>query len=213
WLQTVPFMVAEDCSLSFWRWFSVPNYGVDGIYVVVVRGSDADTLDFIGTGGALKDPLCGIESDWYEERYDLGWIPVGETIQVKIPFKSDTDGDVGEGFYIDDFEVTGGGQFATPVLEAVSEIGPRLKLAAQPTPFRRSVRVRLNGVVGPNVSVRICDATGRIVKSITLPSRNGLLDLVWNGTDDHGRRLPAGAYFIDARAGARCARTKTLMSD
>jgi len=213
WLQTVPFMVAENCSLSFWRWFSVPNYGVDGIYVVVVRGSDADTLDFIGTGGALGDPLCGIESDWCQERYDLGWIPVGETIQVRIPFKSDNDNDVGEGFYIDDFEVTGGDQFATPVLEVVSEIGPRLQLSALPTPFRRNVRVRLNGVIGPKVSVRICDAAGRIVKSFTLASRNGLADLVWNGTDDRGRRLPAGAYFIDARAGIRSARTKTLMSD
>ena len=213
WLQTAPFMVAEDCSLRFWRWFSVPNYGVDGIYVVVVRESGADTLDFIGTGGALGGPLAGIESDWYQERYDLGWIPVGETIQIRIPFKSDGDGDIGEGFYIDDFEVTGANPPVTPVLETNSVIGPRLRLSARPSPFRRSVAVRLNGVLGPYASVRICDATGRVVKSFTLASRAGLAELVWNGTDDRGRRLPAGAYFIDARAGNRSARTKTLMSD
>ena len=213
WLQTLPFMVAENCSLSFWRWSSVPNYGVDGIYVIVVRASGADTLDFIGTGGALGEPYPDIESEWYQETYDLNWIPVGETIQVKIPFKSDTDGDVGEGFYIDDFEVSGAAPGVPAVLETVSEIGPRLELSAHPTPFLRSVRVRLNGVIGPNVSARICDAAGRVVKTLTLTSRAGLADLVWNGTDDHGRRLPAGAYFIDARAGARSARTKTLMGN
>ena len=35
WLTTVPFPAPPGCSLSFWRWFSTPNYGVDGIRVIV----------------------------------------------------------------------------------------------------------------------------------------------------------------------------------
>jgi hypothetical protein len=106
-LTTVPLVVAEHCSLSYWRWFAVPNYGVDGIYTIVLHSGRADTLDFVGTGGALGGAALGIESNWAEERYDLSWLAPGETIQVQLAFKSDGD-TVGEGFYIDDVRVVGG---------------------------------------------------------------------------------------------------------
>ncbi|MBN2537068.1 hypothetical protein JXB37_02185, partial [candidate division WOR-3 bacterium] len=158
WLETDEFMVAENCSLKFWRWFSVPNYGVDGIYVIVRRGAVSETLDFIGTGGALEDrgqgeepgpaptlepwnpgtlepsPL-GIESDWFQEKFDLSHIPAGETISIRIGFKSDSE-DNDEGFYIDDFEVTGN----VPPLLGVTREGARTRLTAglslAPNPLR-----------------------------------------------------------------------------
>ncbi|MBM3316042.1 hypothetical protein FJY71_09475 [candidate division WOR-3 bacterium] len=213
WLQTVPFMVAEHCSLRFWRWFSVPNYGVDGIYVVVLWGGVAETLDFMGTGGALGDPRFGIESDWYEEKYDLGWIPVGETIQVKVSFKSDNDGEVGEGFYIDDFRVTGGQPPLTFIAERPRTSGVDLRLSALPSPFSRNVRLRLSGLPGQTALIRVYDAGGRIVNSFAPAGRHGSAELVWHGSDAGGRRLPAGAYFIEARAGDQRRTAKVLMTD
>jgi hypothetical protein len=87
--------------LRFYRWFDVPIYGSDGIYVIIIGDDFNDTLDFIGAGGALNNGR-GIQSEWFEERYSLSAYPAGDTIQVRIAFVSDNDGDVGEGVYIDD---------------------------------------------------------------------------------------------------------------
>jgi len=42
------------------------------------------------------------------------------------------------------------------------------------------------------LSIKIYDATGRLVKSFLLPTSS----VEWNGTDDSGRILPAGVYFV-----------------
>ncbi len=42
----------------------------------------------------------------------------------------------------------------------------------------------------PN-ALKIFDAAGRLVKSFSLPT-----SVEWNGTDDLGRRVPAGVYFV-----------------
>jgi hypothetical protein len=54
----------------------------------------ADTLDFIGTGGALGGR--GIQSEWFEQKYELSSYPAGDTIQVRIAFISDN----GDGVYL-----------------------------------------------------------------------------------------------------------------
>lgn len=191
WLSTVPLVAAENCSLSFWRWFRVPNYGVDGIYVVVVRAGCEDTLDFLGTGGALGGGvLDGIESDWCEERYSLSWLVPGETIRVKLGFKSDTD-TTDEGFYIDDVRVTGGGAPLVAVRDRARPAPERLQLQAGPSPFRTRLLIRL---AGPDpAEVRVFDAAGREVAAF--PRRPVPARLSWDA-----RALPAGTYFIEARA-------------
>ncbi len=47
-------------------------------------------------------------------------------------------------------------------------------------------------------TLRIYEATGRLVKSFLLPTSYFLLptSLEWDGCDDSGRRLPAGVYFV-----------------
>jgi hypothetical protein len=205
WLITDRFMVAENCSLKFWRWFSVPNYGVDGIYVVVVRPGSTDTLDFIGTGGALgQNPgAFGIESDWYQQKYDLTHIPVGETIQVKISFKSDDDGDRGEGFYIDDFKVTGGAPRVTHIVEHKALRSTRFQVLAQPNPSPGQVMVRLVGAPHTRATGRIFDAAGRLVREFGVQVSSGRAGWTWDGNDGTGRRLAAGTYFIQAKSGDR----------
>ena len=79
----------------------------DGIYVTVVNASSgvADTLDYIGTGGAL-DSALNTGNDWLEYRYDLSSFPPGTSVQVCFPFISDNQSTHdGEGFYIDDVQV------------------------------------------------------------------------------------------------------------
>ncbi len=242
-LTTVPFTVAQNCSLRFWRWFATPNYGVDGIRVIVLRGTVEETLDFVGTGGALGVlPSCRHSeesddeesrlrgesgeiprsarndkemtaatlvnhSDWAEERYDLSWLGLGETVQVKIAFVSDGD-TVDEGFYIDDVRVTGGGPPVVGVAGVEPAPGPVAALDAWPNPFRRTVRIQCGSALGrepPQLSVY--DAAGRMVRR--LPS---VLSTTWDGRSSSGRLLPAGTYFIEARTRSDRRLVKVLMA-
>lgn len=74
-----------------------------------------------------------------------------------------------------------------------------------PNPFhnRTDIRFQLVPVIDDldktkDISLRIYDATGRLVKNFSLRSSNFLLStsVMWNGTDDRGRKLPEGVYFV-----------------
>lgn len=107
WLESAPLVVEPESYLSFWLWYDVTNYGVDGVHVQIVDQSTGlpDTLDFIGTGGAL-DSLLNTGNNWLEYSYDLSHIPPGTSVRVRFGFASDYDDTHdGEGFYIDDVSV------------------------------------------------------------------------------------------------------------
>ncbi len=107
WLRSPSFILGPHSYLSFWLWYDVANYGVDGIYVEIVNvlSGEVDTLDFSGTGGAL-DSALNTGNDWLEYTYDLSFLPPGTTIQVRFTFVSDDDyTHDGEGFYVDDLRV------------------------------------------------------------------------------------------------------------
>ncbi len=107
WLKSASFTLGPDSYLTFWLWYDVTNYGVDGIHVEIVDELSGvpDTIDFIGTGGAL-DSLLNIGNDWLQYSYDLSRIPPGTSVQLRFSFASDNDYSYdGEGFYIDDVRV------------------------------------------------------------------------------------------------------------
>jgi hypothetical protein len=197
WISSAPFIVAENCSLKLWRWFQVPNYGVDGIYVILLRGGVAETLDFVGTGGALgeggfttktprhqdtKTPRnhlrssafisgssrLGIEEDWAQECYDLSRLAAGETIQVMLAFCSDADGNVGEGFYIDDIEVTGGGPAPTFIAGETPCLRPARTFTVWPNPCKGELNLSLRGDLGKGAVIRVYDASGKLVRTISV---------------------------------------------
>ncbi|MGB2805138.1 MAG: C25 family cysteine peptidase [Candidatus Zixiibacteriota bacterium] len=107
WLQSSPVILGPESCLSFWMWYDVTNYGVDGIHLeLFYEGTGVrDTIDFIGTGGAL-DSLLNTGNDWLEYTYDLSYIPPGTGIRIGFVFSSDAQYSYdGEGFYIDDVRV------------------------------------------------------------------------------------------------------------
>ncbi|MCK4353304.1 T9SS type A sorting domain-containing protein [candidate division WOR-3 bacterium] len=101
WLLSPQFIVGPDAYLSFWYWFDTAIYGVDGIYIEVGDGTHWDTLDFMGSGGALDSLYFG--NLWVPGTYELDY-PVGSSLRVRFSFVSDSS-DIGEGFYIDDFQI------------------------------------------------------------------------------------------------------------
>jgi hypothetical protein len=85
------------------------------------------------------------------------------------------------------------------VLAAVAEPGAsRTDLGANaPNPFVSTTAIRFRLAEAGPVRLGVYDATGRLVRglvSATLPA--GARQAVWDGRDDRGARVRAGAYFI-----------------
>ena len=78
--------------------------------------------------------------------------------------------------------------------DVVEDAAVRSLLVAGPNPFNGEVRLSLghSRSVFSAGAVEILDATGRLVRTLPL---DGTAATTWTGTDRHGRRLPAGAYF------------------
>ncbi|MBM3332402.1 hypothetical protein FJY68_11245 [candidate division WOR-3 bacterium] len=84
---------------------------------------------------------------------------------------------------------------------------PRLEVT--PNPFRRALTVCLTrGTSSGGLQIR--DATGRRVRDIRLSASGSA---VWDGCDQAGRRLPAGAYFVIARTDSSARVVKVLMTE
>ena len=89
-----------------------------------------------------------------------------------------------------------------------------LSLEAEPNPFRGQVSLRLAARAGTQAcpyrpEVRIYDVNGALVRDFN-PTRSTSAqaheacpyDLIWDGTDGMGRRLPAGVYVVRLTDGA-----------
>lgn len=213
YIQTIPFMINANSILKFYRWFHVPLYGTDGIYIIIMGDGFADTLDFIGTGGALGER--GILSDWFEEKYSLSEYPAGETIQVRIAFISDNDGDIAEGFYIDDFTA----EYITMLEEYTDDRITTLFLQVHPNPFRHKMDIEYYigqsakgiGQSAEGIELKIYDAAGRLVKDFNLQSEIcNLQSVKWSGTDQLDRPVAAGVYFVRLETTDHCLTQKAI---
>ncbi|GAH16540.1 unnamed protein product, partial [marine sediment metagenome] len=73
-------------------------------------------------------------------------------------------------------------------------------LTVHPTLFRNSIVIRYNvGHVAKRAELKIYDVTGRLIRNFSqLLSYIGYRSSVisWDGTDDIGRKVPEGIYFI-----------------
>ncbi|UCC12164.1 MAG: T9SS type A sorting domain-containing protein [candidate division WOR-3 bacterium] len=192
YIQTIPFMVHENSLLRFYRWFHVPLYGTDGIYVIIMGDGIADTLDFIGTGGALDGR--GIHSDWFAQSYSLAEYPAGESLRVRIAFISDGDDDVGEGFYIDDVRI----EYVTWLHEYDSGLIATQTLHMVPNPFHEVVYISCQPSSESSMTLTIYDAAGRCVKQYDkiVADQNRPFSVTWDGRDDRHRPVSAGVYFV-----------------
>lgn len=51
-----------------------------------------------------------------------------------------------------------------------------------------------------SAEIRITDANGRLVRTVTVPSTAGRHEFVWNGLDDAGQPMEEGVYTFSVRA-------------
>jgi len=73
----------------------------------------------------------------------------------------------------------------------------------RPNPGRVPITIRFAYATGGPLGVGIFDAAGRRVRSFILPGgAEGTGEITWDGADERGRRLPAGAYLIRLQRGS-----------
>jgi len=88
----------------------------------------------------------------------------------------------------------------TAVPAPASGAATSLALSAPwPNPVRASARFAISAPAGAAVQLNLIDVSGRRIR--TLEARSGTDAIVWDRTDEQGRRVPAGIYLARARAG------------
>ncbi len=203
WLLSPRFALPPRAVLTFYRWFSLPIYGVDGLYVILVTPNREDTIDFIGTGGALSEEKLGLTSTWLKESYDLSAYPAGESVQIKFHFVSDQDGKTGEGFYLDDIQVT--------TVESLTQPNPDSSqlLRIFPNPCCNRTTIFYSLAQPSFVSLALFDISGRKVKTFLEKEQfAGWYALAWDGNDDRGNNVRSGVYFLHLKTASNLPRTR-----
>jgi hypothetical protein len=196
-LDSPPFVLGADMELSFWCWYSLPIYHEDGLFVELLSsdGAAIDTLDFIGSGGALET-LGSIGNDWLEYRYALAG-QTGDTVRVRFRFTTDAT-EVDEGVYIDDAAVaTAAAPSGTGVADSEQE-EPRIGYLHQnaPNPFGLSTTITFSLRESGDVVLAIYNIQGRLIRTLKEgPHSAGDHEVTWDGKDDLGADVAAGVYL------------------
>ncbi|MCX7995453.1 MAG: T9SS type A sorting domain-containing protein [candidate division WOR-3 bacterium] len=86
-------------------------------------------------------------------------------------------------------------------VEENKQEGPKqISLQVSPNPFRNKLDIRytIHDTGLDEKALLIIDVSGRVVKSFNPVSsiQNQVSSILWDGTDELGRRLPAGVYFV-----------------
>jgi hypothetical protein len=108
-----------------------------------------------------------------------------------------------------DFQVVGGtvtllSQYGSPTLADVGDMPtlPVRLMGNVPNPFDNATDVAYEVERATDVQLRIYDAAGRLVKSLQDgPASRGSHTSRWDGTDQAGRRVASGVYFVNLVAG------------
>jgi hypothetical protein len=74
--------------------------------------------------------------------------------------------------------------------------------ACSPNPFARGTSVNYELADYGTVELTVHDVSGRLVQRLGIgPRQRGFHTVRWDGTDAHGRTVPAGVYFVRLSAG------------
>lgn len=92
--------------------------------------------------------------------------------------------------------------------------GPRIQLRAFPNPARGSSDLAIQARPGQRVDLRIVDASGRSVRTMSgTADGTGVLRLRWDGRDSTGRTAGSGLFFVTASTASGRASSKLVVLD
>ncbi len=165
--------------------------GSKDVYLIKTD-ADGDTLWTKTVGGSSGD-----EANSVQQTTDGGYIIAGTTSSF---------GFRGSDIYLIKTEPDGVG-----IEEETSKVS--FALHSEPNPFRDRVTIRWRIEDGrwksEDISLRIYDATGRLVKEFILPTASTAIS--WDGRDDSGRKVGSGVYFVRLETGNQKFTRKVLL--
>ena len=85
-------------------------------------------------------------------------------------------------------------------------------MTVYPNPSNSSIAIRYALVQDSRVALRIYDALGQQVQRVAPKAQNsGTYTITWDATDDAGRKVPSGTYFLRLEAGDYSATRKVCV--
>ncbi|MCX8014845.1 MAG: T9SS type A sorting domain-containing protein, partial [candidate division WOR-3 bacterium] len=82
-----------------------------------------------------------------------------------------------------------------------------------PNPFNNLTHIKWQIPVDVQVTLSVYDASGRVVKTLVNERRPaGYYSTVWDCTDEHNRKVSAGIYFYEMKAGEFSQRYKMVIT-
>ena len=144
--------------------------------------------DFVALG-AVQGPVLAVARRGEDLVFGGDFSRVGDDVDAKdfAVWREDTVSTAGE----------------TPPLRT-----PALDI--HPNPFNPRTTIRLAVGAGQIVSLRILDATGRVVRQTRIDT-DGTAEFVWDGRDAQGHAVASGVYFAEVRTTAGTARGKMTL--
>jgi len=176
--------LGPNAEFACWNWYDLEtNYDYGYIEVSTDGGGSWSQLTSFN----------GVSSNWEYYSTALNY-PVGT--QVNIRFRLDTDFSVVDsGWYVDEirvFDQSGVKEVSSLVATEVTRF-----FGVYPNPFKHYSEVSYQLVRAARVSLCVYDVSGRLVRSLSDEVKDpGYYAVTWDSQDDHGRKVPAGVYFV-----------------
>jgi hypothetical protein len=201
--------------LHYWQWYKTEaTYDGGNIQVSTDQGTtwtrvapiSGYTDNLRGSCNVLagQPGFGGTRATWSEVIVDLSAY-AGRSIRVRFWFGSD-GGTRDRGWYIDDISLEGTLLPSDVTEQDGGPTRPSLSdLTVSPNPFHDAAAIRFRATAAGPAWITVFDATGRRVRSLkeNQPIGPGDVVLSWDGTDESGRRVTAGVYWVRVFADGR----------
>jgi hypothetical protein len=88
-----------------------------------------------------------------------------------------------------------------------------MRISVQPNPCRQTAHITIDRMNVTQGIITIRDITGRLVAQYDVPTRysSPVMDIIWHGTDQSGKRVPDGVYFIQMKTPDRTLSEKIIL--
>jgi len=179
--------------LVFYAFNSSPNrlFIVDGVTAAIEWDSQSEGFTTINIAGYLELTYNGLNENY---GYGSPFCDVNNDGIYEIAFYA-YDGSVSRIYIV--------GSSGSSSVKNINIFPSSSKLEQNyPNPFNPSTTIRYI-LAGPeNISIKIYNVSGQVIKEITRDQNQaGEYEVVWDGKNDFGNRVSSGTYFYQIKAG------------
>ena len=104
-------------------------------------------------------------------------------------------------------------EFTATGIHETTSLPRKFSFSMAPNPARGEVQLQLALPEKCNVSVKIYDVAGKLVRTLISGSEEaGIHTYRWNGYDNNGKRISSGVYFFKVNAGSHSTTQKILIT-